>query len=147
MPNELSSVVWTAFSIGAQKLGQPVWLSNLVLDEYTGSWQPAQEKVPARCSLFSGLEKALSVPSFLSTVYCSGVNNFRHSASVWVTSNFSAATAAGVSPYRLAARIASPPAPAIKKTLLFISAYPPRNSLVYAIYVQAGYVDVSLIYN
>ena len=60
MPNELSSVVWTALSMGAQKLGHPVPLSNFVLDKYTGRRQPAQENVPARCSLLSGLEKALS---------------------------------------------------------------------------------------
>ncbi len=40
---------------GAQKLGHPVWLSNLVLDEKTGSLHPAQVKVPERCSSFKAL--------------------------------------------------------------------------------------------
>ncbi len=48
--------VTAAFSSGAQKLGQPVWLSNLVSEENSASWQPAQAKMPARCSLSSGLE-------------------------------------------------------------------------------------------
>jgi hypothetical protein len=47
MPNDLSSVVPMAFSRGAQKLGQPVPLSNFVAEENTGKSQPAQAKVPA----------------------------------------------------------------------------------------------------
>jgi hypothetical protein len=34
--------VMTAFFSGAQKLGQPVPLSNFVVDGYSGSLQPAQ---------------------------------------------------------------------------------------------------------
>jgi len=70
----------TGLSSGAQKLGQPVPLSNLVLDENAGSSQPAQENVPARCSSSSALVKGRSV---LATEYsyCSGVKSLRHSSS------------------------------------------------------------------
>ena len=71
---------------GAQKLGQPVPLSNLVFDENSGRSQPAQAKVPARCSFSSGLVNGRSVPSWRSTLYCVGVSSLRHSSSVWVTS-------------------------------------------------------------
>ena len=57
MPNDLSSVVPMALSSGAQKLGQPVPLSNFVLDENAGRSQPAQAKVPARVSCSSALVK------------------------------------------------------------------------------------------
>ena len=49
---------------GRQKLGKPVPLSNLVADEYKGSAQPAQEKMPRRCSLLSGLLPGASVPAW-----------------------------------------------------------------------------------
>ena len=42
MPHELSAWVSTALSRGAQKLGQPVPLSNLVVDEKASKLQPAQ---------------------------------------------------------------------------------------------------------
>ena len=45
----------TALSIAFQKLGHPVPLSNLVVDENKSSAQPAQPKTPVRCSSFSGL--------------------------------------------------------------------------------------------
>ena len=47
MKKLLSVAVTTAFSIGAQKLGQPVPLSNFVVEENSGRSQPAQWKVPA----------------------------------------------------------------------------------------------------
>jgi hypothetical protein len=47
-----------ALSSGCQKLGQPVWLSNLVVEENSCSWQPAQANVPVRCSSFSDFEAA-----------------------------------------------------------------------------------------
>jgi hypothetical protein len=43
----MSLVVPTAFSKGAQKLGQPVRLSNFVVDENNGQLQPAHANVPA----------------------------------------------------------------------------------------------------
>ena len=55
MPKDLSSVVPTAFSIGAQKLGQPVRLSYLVSEENRSSAQPAQANVPFRFSCNNGL--------------------------------------------------------------------------------------------
>ena len=59
-----SLVVPTAFVSGFQKLGQPVPLSNLVAEEKSGSSQPAQAKVPLRCSWSSGLVTARSVPAW-----------------------------------------------------------------------------------
>ena len=47
------------------KLGQPVPLSNLVVDENKSCAQPAQVKVPERCSSLSGLLKGLSVPALV----------------------------------------------------------------------------------
>ncbi len=43
-------------AIGAQKLGQPVRLSNLVFELYRPKLQPAQAKTPLRFSLSKGLE-------------------------------------------------------------------------------------------
>ena len=62
-----SVVVPTPSSFGAQKLGQPVPLSNLVPASNSGWPQPAQTKVPARFSAFSGLVPARSVPCWRST--------------------------------------------------------------------------------
>jgi hypothetical protein len=87
MPKVVSLVSPTAPSSGAQKLGQPVWLSNFVVEENRSRAQPAQAKVPARCSSSSGLVKGRSVPLCCRTAYCSGVSSVRHSASLWVTSN------------------------------------------------------------
>ncbi len=57
MPKETSRVSPTApLPIGAQKLGQPVPLSNLVAEENSSLSQPTQVKVPRPCSSFSGLE-------------------------------------------------------------------------------------------
>ncbi len=56
MPNELSLRSATALSSGCQKLGQPVPLSNLVLEENRSSSQPAQANLPARFSALRGLE-------------------------------------------------------------------------------------------
>lgn len=41
IPNDASVSVPTAWSSGFQKLGQPVWLSNLVADENSARSQPA----------------------------------------------------------------------------------------------------------
>ncbi len=49
------SGVMTECGSGAQKLGQPVPLSNLVLDENASWAQPAQANRPSRCSFRSGL--------------------------------------------------------------------------------------------
>ncbi len=38
MKKLLSAAVTTAFSIGAQKLGHPVPLSNFVVEENSGGW-------------------------------------------------------------------------------------------------------------
>src|SRR5262249_11735127 len=59
-----------------------------VSDENSASSQPAQAKLPLRCSSSSGLVKGRSVAACLSTANWSGVSSLRHSASVWVTSKF-----------------------------------------------------------
>jgi hypothetical protein len=79
----------TALSMGFQKLGQPVPLSNLVVDEKRSRAQPAQANTPARCSSLSGLVNGVSVPALRRTSYCSGVRSLRHSASEWLTSKVS----------------------------------------------------------
>src|SRR5271163_1702011 len=89
MPRVLSCRSSTALSIAFQKLGQPVPLSNLVVDENRSSPQPAHPKIPGRCSSLSGLLKGVSVDAVRSTAYCWGVRSRRHSASVWLTSNVS----------------------------------------------------------
>src|ERR1700722_6590941 len=91
MPNELSRVSPTARSSGAQKLGQPVRLSNLVVEENKSSSQPAQAKVPERSSCSKGLLKGDSVPLCRNTAYWSRVSRRRQSASAWVTANVSSA--------------------------------------------------------
>src|SRR5579859_3808704 len=93
MPRVVSLLVPTAFSNGAQKLGQPVPLSNFVVDEKRGRSHPAQSNVPGRSSLSSGLLPGSSVASCRSVAYCSGVSSFCHSASVWVTSKVNGASA------------------------------------------------------
>jgi len=55
MPNDVSFVVPIAPSSGAQKLGQPVPLSNLVVEENRSRSQPAQTNVPRRSSCRSSL--------------------------------------------------------------------------------------------
>ena len=62
----------TALSSGAQKLGQPVPLSNLVSEENRARSQPAQPKVPSRCSSSSGLVNGRSVAACRSTAYWVG---------------------------------------------------------------------------
>jgi hypothetical protein len=57
----------TALGSGCQKLGQPVPLSYFVLEEKSGSLQPAQAKIPARCSFRSLLDPGRSVDSLRST--------------------------------------------------------------------------------
>jgi hypothetical protein len=47
-----------------KKLGQPVPLSNFMSLENSAVPQPAQTNVPLRCSSFSGLVPARSVPSW-----------------------------------------------------------------------------------
>src|SRR5450759_2334898 len=79
----VSTVVATACSSGAKKLGQPVPLSNFVSAEKSDAPQPAQVKVPSRFSLVSGLVPARSVPCSRSTRNCSGVSVLRHSSSVF----------------------------------------------------------------
>jgi len=63
IPYDGSVAVATAWSSGFQKLGQPVWLSNLVSDENSARSQPAHANVPWRCSAFSGLLYGGSVPA------------------------------------------------------------------------------------
>ena len=86
----------TALSKGAQKLGQPVPLSNFVEEENRSDPQPAQAKMPFRSSCRSGLVKGRSVPSLRRTAYCSGVRVERQSASVRTTCASSAASALGL---------------------------------------------------
>src|SRR3954469_22894316 len=110
MPKVRSLVSPTALSSGFQKLGQPVPLSNLVSEENSGRSQPAQAKVPLRCSLSSGLVQGRSVPSWRRISYCSGVSWARHSASVFSISNFSPARAGSEPPNQR--RAAKPNSPA-----------------------------------
>src|SRR6201981_2725074 len=98
-----------ALSSGFQKLGQPVPLSNLVSEENSGRSQPAQAKVPLRCSFRSGLDQGRSVPCLRRISYCCGVSCARHSASVFSISNFSVACAGDVLKKR---KLASPTRPA-----------------------------------
>src|SRR6202161_2521534 len=82
MNRDVSRVVPTASGSGAQKLGQPVPLSNFVFDEYSGKAHPAHAYTPARFSPSSGLENGASLCSWRNTSYASGDSSFRHSASV-----------------------------------------------------------------
>ena len=65
---------------------------------------PAQAKTPLRFSFSSGLEPGRSVPCLRRMSYCCGVSCARHSASVFSTSNFSAACAGVARSQRKAAR-------------------------------------------
>jgi hypothetical protein len=56
MPKVVSLSVTTALSSGAQKLGQPVPLSNFVAEENRARSHPAQVNCPSRCSFRSGLD-------------------------------------------------------------------------------------------
>jgi hypothetical protein len=84
--HERSSCSLTApLSSGAQKLGQPVPESNLVLDENSEVPQQTHLKRPGRFSRLRGLEKGRSVPCCRATWNCSGVSCFFHSSSLFVT--------------------------------------------------------------
>src|SRR2546428_8890176 len=63
-----------------KKLGQAVPDSNFISEVKTGSPQPAQAKIPARFSLFSGLVPARSVPSSRITWKDSAGSFFFHSS-------------------------------------------------------------------
>src|ERR1700740_2788819 len=104
MPKVRSGGVPARFSGGWKKLAQPVPLSNLVSEENSGRSQPAQAKVPCRCSFRSGLDPGRSVPCLRRISYCCGVSCTRHSASVFSISNFSAARAGELLSQRNAAR-------------------------------------------
>src|SRR5512142_51436 len=91
MPKEVSLAVPTALASGSQKLGQPVPLSNLVVEENRSSWQPAQANTPARFSCSRMLLKGGSVALSRTTAYWSGARILCHSASVWVTAKVSSA--------------------------------------------------------
>src|SRR5262245_26499894 len=119
MPYEVSLVVPTALSSGAQKLGQPVRLSNFVVDENRSRSQPAQAKLPRRFSCRRGLVKGRSVELCRSTAYWSGVSRSLQSASVRVTSNVSAAIG-GLA--RITAAAAKPIPPVIMSDRLVIMA-------------------------
>src|SRR5471030_1250253 len=113
MPKVLSVVAPTAWSSGFQKLGQPVWLSNLVADENSGSAQPAQANLPARCSSLSGLLYGRSVPSRRSTSNCGPVSSLRHSSSLCATSNFSSGAEAPIGAALKARQVIVPPAASV----------------------------------
>jgi len=74
---------------GAQKLGQPVPLSNLVSDEKRLRPHPAQAKMSVQCSFRSALENGNSVQRRRNTAYWAGVRRWRQSASLRVTSKAS----------------------------------------------------------
>src|SRR5262249_41600895 len=120
MAKEKSRVVPTACSSGSQKLGQPVPLSNFVVEEKSGRPQPAQEKGPRRRSCSSALEKGRSVASRRGTSYCNGVSSRCHSASVWATSN--PAAEAGEPRRQVEATAAAAPtnAPAMRRRLVIM---------------------------
>src|SRR2546426_4300885 len=63
-----------------KKLGQPVPDSNFISEVKSGRPQPAQAKIPARFSLFSGLVPARSVPSSRITWKDSAGSFFFHSS-------------------------------------------------------------------
>ncbi len=67
MKNLRSVLVANAPGRVVKKLGQPVPLSNFMSLVNSGAPQPAQTKVPCRCSSYSGLVQARSVPSLRST--------------------------------------------------------------------------------
>src|SRR5471030_1412702 len=113
MPKVLSVVAPTAWSSGFQKLGQPVWLSNLVLDENSGSAQPAQANLPARCSSLSGLVNGRSVPSRRSTSNCGPLSSLCHSSSLCTTSNFSSGAEAPSGAALNARHVIVPPAASV----------------------------------
>ena len=82
-----STLVATACSRGRQKLGQPVPLSNFVLEANSSRPHPAHLKTPSRCSRFKGLVKGCSVACRRSTRNCAADNVPRHSSSVCMTGN------------------------------------------------------------
>src|SRR5262249_1762155 len=98
----------------------PVPLSNLVVEENRSRSHPAQANVPRLFSCRSGLVKGCSVPSLRRTANWSGVNSVRHSASVRVISNFSAASIGCA-----ARRLASPALPPSRNRRLVVTGYPP----------------------
>ena len=63
MPKDESVEVPMPPLIGVQKLGQPVPLSNFVLEAKTALPSAAQTKVHLRCSLSSAEVNGRSVPS------------------------------------------------------------------------------------
>ena len=77
-----STLVSTAPGKCSQKLGHPVPLSNFLDELNKGKSHPAQLNVPSRFSSLSKLEKGLSVPSSLKTLYEEGESLVLHSASV-----------------------------------------------------------------
>src|SRR5262245_12295056 len=131
MPYEVSRVVPTALSSGAQKLGQPVRLSNFVVDENRSRSQPAQAKLPRRFSCRSGLVKGRSVALCRSTANWSGLSRSFQSASVRVTSNVSAVSAAigGLARSTAPAAAAKPIPPFIMNDRLVIMADLPQSDL------------------
>ena len=71
-PRHAEEGIWgrvEGFVQRCQKLGQPVPLSNLVVEENRSRSQPAQVKMPRRPSCNNGLVKGLSVPLCRSTAY------------------------------------------------------------------------------
>src|SRR6202790_4287366 len=135
MPKVRSSVLPTAFSSGWEKLGQPVPLSNFVSEENSGRSQPAQAKMPLRCSFNSGLEPGRSVPSWRRISYCCGVSCARHSASVFSTSNFSAASAGEARSQRKAARPSklATDASKIRRSIMMVSVRSERRDVRFQI--------------
>src|SRR5688500_8573252 len=127
MKSVLSGRVRTAPAIGRVKLGQPVPLSNLSCERNTGRLQPAQRKLPRRCSALSGLLPERSVPCWRSTRNCSALRRRRHCSAGRLTSNVSA-DASEPRPSRTAptAAIAAAPAPP-RKVRLLILIVPPRS--------------------
>src|SRR6266851_4026337 len=98
MKRRRSLVVPTAPSSGAQKLGHPVRLSNLVSEENRGRSHPAQWYAPGPYSLSRALVPARSVPCSRSTRNCSGVSCARHSPSLLTISKLLPVVPLAISP-------------------------------------------------
>ena len=90
-----STPVATACSIGRQKLGQPVPLSNFVVDANSSRPQPAHLKTPSRCSRFKGLVNGRSVACRRRTRNCAADSVRRHSSSVRMMGNVPSVNADG----------------------------------------------------
>lgn len=84
IPNIVSFSYFIAFSfMGCVKLGHPVPDSNFIVESNKGVSQHIQLYLPASWILHNAPEWGASVPFLRVILNCSGVNNSRHSDSVF----------------------------------------------------------------